>query len=221
MVAAMKSPPRSGIVKQAVNRPHDNTKEDTMSEQTATITTAAQAAPVRSGTWRVDPDHSRVGFVISHLGIDTIRGEFLEFEGKLEVGGDFADAQANGSVVAASVFTNQPRRDEHLRSPDFFDVAQYPELSFESSRIEPIDAGSFRITGELTMHGVSNELVLDAVVHGTDIDQFGNERVGLEVSGELSRGDYDLRFNIPVASGALLIAERVKLVLDISAIRQA
>ncbi len=189
-----------------------------MSEQTATITAAA---PVRSGTWKVDPDHSRVGFVIRHLGIDTIRGEFLEFEGTLEVGGEFDSARASGSVVAASVFTNQPRRDEHLRSADFFDVEQFPLLSFESSRIEPTDAGGFRITGELTMHGVTNELVLDAVVQGSDVDQFGNERVGLEVSGELARGDYGLRFNVPVASGALLIAERVKLVLDISAIRQA
>ncbi len=174
-----------------------------------------------TGTWSVDPDHSKVGFAIRHLGIATVRGEFTTFEGTLDVGADPSTTRVTGSVDAASIFTNQPQRDEHLRSADFFDVERYPTLSYESTLIEAIDAGSFRITGNLTMHGVTNEVVLTAAVRGSDIDPFGNERVGLEATGELSRGDYGIAYNVPLASGGLFVADKVELIVDVSAIKQA
>jgi polyisoprenoid-binding protein YceI len=155
------------------------------------------------------------------MGIATVRGEFTTFEGTLDVGDSPSTSRAAGRVEVASIFTHQPQRDEHLRSADFFDVERYPTLSFESTQIEAINDASFRITGNLTMRGVTNEIVLGAVVRGSDTDQFGNERVGLEVTGELSRGDYGLSFNMPLASGRLLLADKVDLVLDISAIKQA
>jgi polyisoprenoid-binding protein YceI len=183
--------------------------------------TARSTQVIPTGTWQVDPDHTRVGFVVKHLGIDTIRGQFTEFEGALEVDDDMSRASAGGSVSAASIFTNQPRRDEHLRSPDFFDAARYPAINFTSTLIETNADGSFNITGELTMHGVTRELVLRAVVQGTDIDPFGNERVGLEVTGKVSRADYGMTFNLPVASGALFVGDEVTLVLDVGAIKQS
>jgi len=155
------------------------------------------------------------------MGIATIRGEFTKFEGTLEVSADLSSAHAGGSVEVASVFTNEPQRDEHLRSPDFFDAEQYPTISFASTAIEPTDATSFKVTGNLTIHGVTNEIVLRAVIQGTDVDPWGNDRVGLEVTGELSRSDYGMDFNMPLSSGAVLVSDKVKLAIDISAIKQS
>jgi polyisoprenoid-binding protein YceI len=182
-------------------------------------TTTATALP--TGTWTVDPAHSKVGFAVKHMGIATVRGEFTEFEGTLEIAEDLSSAKAYGTVKAQSVDTNEPQRDDHLRSPDFFDVAQFPELRFESTSIEALDDEEFRITGRLTIHGVTNDIVLHADYQGTDIDPYGNERVGLEVTGQLSRGDYDMKFNQALGSGNVLVADKVKLALDISAVKQS
>jgi polyisoprenoid-binding protein YceI len=184
-------------------------------------TTTVSQTVVPTGTWSVDPAHSKVGFAVKHMGIATVRGEFGEFEGTLEIADDLSSARAYGTVKAASVDTNESQRDTHLRSPDFFDAEQYPELRFESTSIEALDDEEFRITGQLTIHGVTNEIVLHADVQGTDIDPWGNERVGLEVSGQLSRGDYDMKFNQVLGSGNMLVADKVKLELDISAVKQA
>ena len=182
-------------------------------------TTTSTAIP--TGTWNIDPAHSKIGFAVKHMGIATVRGEFTEFQGTLEIGEDLSSAKVHGTVQTQSVDTNEPQRDDHLRSPDFFDAAQYPELRFESTSIEALDDEEFRITGQLTIHGVTNEIVLHADVQGTDIDPWGNERVGLEVSGQLSRGDYDMKFNQALGSGNVLVADKVKLALDISAVKQS
>jgi polyisoprenoid-binding protein YceI len=184
-------------------------------------TTNLPAGAVPTGTWTVDPAHSKVGFAVKHMGIATVRGEFKDFEGTLEIGDDLSTARAYGTVKVRSVDTNEPQRDEHLRSPDFFDAGQYPELRFESTSIEALDDEEFRITGNLTLNGVTNEVVLHAEAQGTDIDPWGNERVGLEVTGQLSRGDYGMKFNQALGSGNMLVADKVKLALDISAVKQA
>jgi polyisoprenoid-binding protein YceI len=178
------------------------------------------ATVIPTGTWKVDPAHSKVGFAVKHMGIATVRGEFTEFDGTLEIGDDLSAATAHGTVNAASVDTNEPQRDGHLRSADFFDVERFPELKFESTGVEQLDADTFRITGKLTIHGVTNEIVLHAEVDGTDTDPWGNERVGLEVMGELSRGDYGMKFNQALGSGNMLVADKIKLALDISAVKQ-
>jgi polyisoprenoid-binding protein YceI len=176
---------------------------------------------IPTGTWSIDPAHSKVGFAVKHMGIATVRGEFTDFEGTLELSDDLSTAKAYGTVKVQSVDTNEPQRDEHLRSPDFFDAAQHPELTFESTEIEQLDEETFRITGNLTIHGVTNEIVLHAEVEGTDVDPWGNERVGLEVTGELSRGDYGMKFNQALGSGNMLVADKVKLALDVSAVKQS
>jgi polyisoprenoid-binding protein YceI len=185
------------------------------------MSTTTLSTVVPAGTWSVDPAHSKVGFAVKHMGIATVRGEFTEFEGTLEIGEDLATAKAYGTVKVQSVDTNESQRDDHLRSPDFFDQEQHPELRFASTRIEALDDEEFRITGNLTLHGVTNEVVLHADVQGTDIDPWGNERVGLEITGQLSRGDYGMKFNQALGSGNMLVADKVKLALDISAVKQA
>lgn len=184
-----------------------------------TATTTVTLIP--TGTWTADQAHSKVGFAVKHMGIATVRGEFTEFEGTLEVGDDLSTARAYGTVKTASVDTSEPQRDEHLRSADFFDAETFPELSFESTSIEPLNDDTFRITGDLTLHGVTREVQLEAIVQGADIDPWGNERVGLEIVGELSRGDYGMKFNQALGSGNLLVGDKVKLALDVSAVKQA
>ncbi len=175
---------------------------------------------IPTGTWNVDPKHSQVGFAVKHMGIATVRGEFHEFQGTVAVDDD-GNATASGTVQATSVDTGEDQRDDHLRSPDFFDVANYPELKFESSSIEPIADDTYRITGDLTIHGVTNPVELEAIVDGTDTDPYGNERVGLEIVGQISRGDYEMKFNQALGSGNMLVADKVKLALDISAVKQS
>src|SRR5215212_3019141 len=171
---------------------------------------------VPTGTWSVDPAHSTVGFSVKHLGIATVRGNFEQFEGKLEIGEDLSTARASGTVQGASINTNDAGRDEHLRSADFFGVEANPELRFESTEIRPLDDDTFEVEGNLSMNGVTNPVTLTAVVQGTETDPWGNERVGLEVIGQLNRRDWDMTFNQALGSGNLLVGEKVKLELDVS-----
>ena len=183
-------------------------------------TTAPAPTLVPTGTWAVDPAHSTAGFGVKHMGIATVRGEFADFEGTLAIGDDLSAAKVRGAVRVASVDTGDEGRDGHLRSPDFFDAENYPEMTFASTSIEAVGEDSFRITGDLTLHGVTNELVLNAEVAGTDADPWGNERIGLEITGQLSREEYGMRFNQALGSGNMLVGDKVKLALDVSAIRQ-
>jgi polyisoprenoid-binding protein YceI len=176
---------------------------------------------VPAGTWSVDPAHSTVGFSVKHLGIASVRGQFEDFAGTLEIGEGDEAARAYGTVKAVSINTGDAGRDEHLRSADFFGAEANPELSFTSTEITPVDEDTFEIHGELTMNGVTNAVKLIAEVQGTETDPWGNERVGLEVIGQLNRGDWNMTFNQALGSGNLLVGEKVKLQLDISAVKQA
>jgi len=175
---------------------------------------------IAAGTWAVDPAHSNVTFSVKHMGIANVRGKFTGFEGTLEVGEDLANSRARGKVKVASIDTTEEARDAHLRSPDFFNAEQYPEIMFESTRVEPIDEGSSHVFGNLTMHGVTREVKLAVVLQGTDTDPWGNERTGLEAVGTLKHSDFDLKFNQALGSGNVLVGDRVKMSLDISAVKQ-
>ena len=155
------------------------------------------------------------------MGIANVRGKFTEFEGTLEVGEDLASSSARGTVQVASITTDEEQRDAHLRSPDFFNVDEYPEIMFESTSIEAIDEESSHVVGDLTMHRVTHEVKLKTLVQGTDIDPWDNERVGLEVVGVLQRSDFDMKFNQALGSGNVLVGDKVRMSLDISAVKQA
>jgi polyisoprenoid-binding protein YceI len=183
-----------------------------------TPTLTEQAIP--TGTWEVDPVHSRIGFAVKHMGVATVRGEFGDFDGRIEIGDDLATGKAHGTVRAASVDTKQEKRDEHLRSPDFFDAEVHPDLSFESTSIEAIDEETFRIVGELTVHGVTREIQLEAELGGLETGPQGEERIGLEVTGQLSRRDYGMKFDAALGSGNAVVSDKVKLALDIAAVKR-
>jgi polyisoprenoid-binding protein YceI len=184
--------------------------------QGALIEDMAIAARTRlaTGTWQVDPAHSRVEFAVKHLGIATVRGAFREFEGTL----DLDEGRCYGTVKTASLDTNVDRRDEHLRSPDFFQVVEYPELRFESTDIRPLGGHSFEIEGDLTIRGVPNPIVLRAEFQGSETDPWGSERMALEVTGELDRSDWGM--TNPLLASIMLVSDRVKLQLDISVVKQ-
>ena len=183
--------------------------------------TAYAATLIPTGTWAVDPAHSAVGFSVKHLGIATVRGRFEEFEGTLEIGDDPSTARAFGTAQVNSINTDETARDEHLRSADFFGAEANPELRFESTSVRPLDEDTFEIEGNLTMNGVTNPVTFTAVIEGTETDPWGNDRVGLEVTGRVNRSDWNMTFNQALGSGNLLVGEKVTLSLDISAVRQA
>jgi polyisoprenoid-binding protein YceI len=180
------------------------------------ITTTTPA--LAQGTWTVDPAHSSVEFQVKHMGIATVKGFFSDFEGVLEVAED-GTITAGGDVKAASINTRAGQRDEHLRSPDFFDVENHPELRFESKTVEQLDEESYRITGDLTIRGVTREVELHAITQGVDQDPWGNTRIGLEVAGEINREEFGLTWNKALESGGVLVGRKVKILLDLSAVK--
>jgi polyisoprenoid-binding protein YceI len=187
------------------------------------VTTASPAAttPLPAGTWKVDPIHSSVEFHVKHLGIATVKGQFKEFEGTLEVTGAGAGARAYGTVEVASVDTREPQRDEHLRSADFFEVESFPQIAFESTAIRPLDDDEFEIDANLTIHGVTNSVTLKASFEGAETDPQGNDRVGVSATAQISRGDYGMKFNAALGSGNVVVSDKVKLLVDVSAVKAA
>lgn len=179
---------------------------------------SATVTSVPTGTWNVDPAHSVVQFSVKHMGIATVKGQFNEFAGSLTIGED-GTATASGTVQVASVDTREADRDAHLKSPDFFDAETHEQIVFRSTAIEPLDEETFKITGDITIHGVTKPIVLEAVVEGTDTDPWGRERVGLTVTGQLNRSDFEMKFNQALGSGNMLVSDKVKLSLDISAVK--
>jgi polyisoprenoid-binding protein YceI len=182
-------------------------------ESTATQT------PLPTGTWKVDPVHSSVEFQVKHLGIATVKGQFKDFEGTLEVTPE--GIRASGSADTASVDTHEPQRDGHLRSADFFDVENHPKITFESTSVKAIDDEDFEIEGDFTLHGITRPLKLIATLEGTETDPQGNERVGLSVTAQINRSDHDMKFNMALGSGNVVVSDKVKILLDISAVKAA
>jgi polyisoprenoid-binding protein YceI len=179
---------------------------------------ASGASVVPAGKWSVDAARSSVAFGVKHMMLATVNGRFREFDGMLEIG--LGAPWATGVVKAASIDTNEPVRDEHLRrSPDFFDVERYPEIGFNSTRIDYLDGGRFRIVGDLTMRGVTREIELDAQLNGTRREAGGDEPIELELRGELNRRDFGLTWNEVLETGGALLGSKVKIALEISAVK--
>ncbi len=179
---------------------------------------SATTTALPTGTWTVDPAHSHVGFNVRHVGISKVRGEFGEYSGQLVVAED-GTVTASGTVSVGSIDTKDDNRDGHLKSPDFFDVENHPEITFQSTAITAIDEDTYEITGDITILGVTKPITLNAELGGAETDTFGNDRVGLDLTGEISRSDFGMKFNQVLGSGNLAVSDKVKLQLDISAIK--
>jgi polyisoprenoid-binding protein YceI len=183
------------------------------------MTTTTIAAPVQAGTYDIDPVHSRIGFAVKHLGINLVRGRFTVFEGTLEIPDDLRNATVAGVIEAGSVDTGFAMRDEHLRTADFFDVENTPKISFTSTAVTITDRDSVELVGAITVRGITKPVTLYVEIHGSATDQYGNDRLGLQATGQLSRADFGMPFN-QAPGGIMLVADKIELSLDVEAIRR-
>jgi polyisoprenoid-binding protein YceI len=179
-----------------------------------------QPASAISGDYVLDPAHTRIGFSARHAMVTKVRGQFDEFEGTAHVDTETpANSTVSVTIQTASVSTGQAQRDGHLKSADFFDVEQYPQITFVSTAVER-DGTEWSITGDLTINAVTKPVTVLFEETGEAKDPFGNLRVGFEGSVTINRGDWELKWNSPLETGGVLVSEKVTLEFDVSAIRQ-
>jgi len=173
-------------------------------------------------TWKIDPSHSAVGFSVRHMVVSKTRGRFTKWSGEIRFDPQNpAASSVEVTIDPASIDTADAQRDAHLRSPDFFDVEKYPVASFRSTKVEDRGGDRYHITGDLTVHGVTRPVVLDAVYEGSGKDPWGGERAGFIASTTIERKDFGLEWNKALDTGGVLVGEKVELSLEVEAIRQA
>jgi len=172
--------------------------------------------------WEIDASHSGIHFSVRHLVIAKVRGQFSRWSGAIVVpDGDFARASVEAVIDASSIETGVADRDAHLRSPDFFDVAQHPQVTFTASRFEPRGDTDGRLTGSLRIKGITRDVVLAVERLGQTRDPWGNERAGFSAKTTIDRGDFGLTWNQALETGGLVVGERVDLEIEVEAVRQA
>ena len=175
-----------------------------------------------TGDYTIDPSHSRIGFVARHAMVTKVRGSFNDFEGSLHIdGGNPASSSGRVTIHAKSIDTRNEDRDAHLRSNDFFAMDEHPQITFTSTAVEPVDAHTYRVTGDLTIKGVTRPVTVDFEYTGSATDPFGNLRIGLEGSVTVNRKDWGVNWNAALEAGGVLVSEKTTLELDVSAIKNA
>ncbi len=172
-------------------------------------------------TWVPDPVHSSVGFSVRHLLISEVSGKFDRYD--IEVVSakeDFSDAQINVNVQTSSIDTDNEKRDNHLRSDDFFNAEKYPELKFVGRKLQKMDGDKYKLYGDLTIRDITRPVTLDVTMGGVVKDPRGNERAGFSISGEIDRFEYGLMWDAATEAGGLVVGPKVKIRSDLSLIKQ-
>ena len=171
-------------------------------------------------TWNIDPSHSTVGFTVRHLVISKVHGSFNTFTGTVVLDEQNPGAsKVTARIEAGSIDTKEEKRDGHLKSPDFFDVEKFPAITFESTKVEKADGNAYRVTGDLTLHGVKKSIALEAELLGIGKDPWGNQRAGFAAQVSLQRKDFGLNWNQALEAGGVLVGEKVDIQLDIEAVK--
>ncbi len=174
-----------------------------------------------TGDYVIDPAHSSLGFSARHAMVATVHGHFGVFDGKIHLDEDHPEnSTAVVEIDAASITTGNNDRDTHLRSADFLDVAEYPKLTYHSTGASKIDDESYRLHGELTIRDVTRLVELDITYQGSTVDPWGGFRVGFEGTTTINRKDWGLTWNLALEAGGILVSDKVKLVLDVAAVKQ-
>ncbi|MGW4820143.1 YceI family protein [Streptomyces sp. NPDC004227] len=192
-----------------------------------TATTAAPAAvnpdlAALTGDYTIDPSHSTLGFVARHAMVTNVKGKFNDFTGSLHLDGtDPAASTASIDVKMESIDTGSADRDGHLKSADFFKTEEFPQMTFRSTKAEAVGGDDYRITGDLTILGVTKPLTIELEFNGAAKDPFGNERVGFEGKAEILRSEWGLTWNAALETGGVLVSDKIKLNFDISAVKNA
>lgn len=180
-----------------------------------------QVTPELVGTWDIDPEHSSVGFAVKHAMVATTRGWFTDLEGAIEVRDPVEASTVEARIRAASIDTRIGMRDEHLRSPDFLEVERYPEISFRSRSIERTGPETALLHGDLTIRGVTKPVTLQVTFSGLVRDDSGNLRAGAEATATINRKEWGLTWNMALEAGGVLVSDKVRVMLDISAVKRA
>jgi polyisoprenoid-binding protein YceI len=171
-------------------------------------------------TWNIDPAHSHVEFSVKHLMISTVRGRFGIVRGTIQSDdADPAKGQAEIEIDVDSIDTRESRRDAHLRSADFFDVEKFPKITFRSTRLTDVKGDRFRLVGDLTIHGVTREVALDATSEGRARDPWGGERAGFSATTKIKRSDFGLTWNQALETGGVVVGDDVKISLDVEIVK--
>ncbi|WP_165989113.1 YceI family protein [Streptomyces sp. YIM 98790] len=185
------------------------------------MSTSAPTAEL-TGSYTIDPAHTRIGFVARHAMVTKVRGAFNEFEGTAELDGENPErSSVRVTIKAASIDTRNSQRDEHLRGNDFLAMQDHPEITFVSTSVKRTGETAFDVTGDLTVRGVTRPVTIPFTYEGAAQDPFGNLRVGLEGSVEINRKDFGVVWNAPLETGGLLVSEKVTLEFEVSAIKQS
>lgn len=175
-----------------------------------------------TGTYTIDPVHTRIGFSARHAMVTKVRGSFKEFSGSGYFDADDpTQSQLEVAIKASSIDTGSPDRDGHLRSNDFLAMNEHPEIRFSSTDITRIGESRFKIAGDLTIRGITRPVSLEVEFTGSETDPYGQKRIGLEGRGTINRKDWGVNWNAALESGGVLVSEKVNLEFDISAIRTA
>ncbi len=172
-------------------------------------------------TYKIDDAHTKVGFSVRHLGISNVHGKFTELEGSIDFDkAAIADSSVQATIGVKSIDTDNQKRDDHLRSPDFFEVSKHPSITFQSKKITDIQGDKFTIVGDLEINGVKKEVELATTFEGAVTDPWGNDRVGFSASTTINRKDFGLSWNKLLETGGLVVGEEVKINLEVEGIKQ-
>ena len=172
--------------------------------------------------WEIDSSHSGIHFSVRHMVVAKVRGQFARWSGTfLAEDGDLARAKVNVVIDASSIDTGVADRDTHLKSPDFFDVASFPEITFKSNGVEKLSDETLRVTGDLTIRGVTREVVLDVEYAGRTKDPWGNERAGFTATTAIDRKDFGLTWNQVLEAGGVMVGDRVTIEIEVEAVKQS
>lgn len=175
-----------------------------------------------AATWQVDPEHSSVQFKVRHLMVSNVKGEFTRFNGVVAIDDqDISRSHVNVNIETASIDTRVAKRDEHLRSADFFDVTKYPAMTFVSKKVAKAGKGNLKVTGDLTIHGVTREVILDVEGPTADVkDPWGNIRRGATATTQINRKDFGLTWNKALETGGVVVGDDVTITLEVEMIRK-
>ena len=186
------------------------------------MTALAPSFTALTGTYTLDPTHTRIGFVARHAMVTKVRGSFNEFEGTATVDGDNpANSSVRLTIDAASIDTRNTQRDEHLRTNDFLALEQYPQITFVSTEIRQVDEATFEVTGDLTIKDVTNRVTVPFEFEGAAQDPYGNQRIGFDGTVTISRKDYGITWNAALETGGVLVSDKIVLEFEVSAIKNA
>lgn len=174
-----------------------------------------------TGTYVLDPTHTRIGFIARHLMVTKVRGSFTDFDGSITIDEDPRKSTAQASMRAISIETGTADRDNHLRSGDFLEAEKYPELTFGNARVVAQKGAVFTVVGELTIKGVTKEVELRVELDGVVTDPYGNEKLAVSARTEINREDFGMTWNAALETGGVLVSQKVTIEIEAQAVRQA